>query len=438
MENIVEILGEKFEYDFLSGWIKYNRIQNGISQEALAHGICSTSHLSYFENGKKKLRGDIIEALLKKLNLHNSMEATDIGLLRQKFHNLMFQIEGFDYEAAKVIYNQLLDIENLISTSPYNIEYKIYQLMYKILVERKSYDDLCQDIIAIDKIYTSLNEELKYMYMLITGKLIYDFKNHGEGIERLETSFKLKETQWINYRLGVAYYHNLEPLKGILHLEKALDIYMKIGRYRNALECHSFLGMSYTELKIYDKAEHHFKAVLTGSDYFSMDKNIFGVYTNLSHLYFCMKDYDESMKWSKLAMEMNNDQKLCNDKSLKWYKSAWHINESPMIGAYLYVEACIKLNKLDDCENIFNKYLNKENEESTYYYFLYCLYLSIYDFTEEKFYKEITEKILPYYKNIGYLNIYKKVQLLLIEYLEKNRKYKEATHIYKESLPYFY
>lgn len=104
------ILGEKFEYDFLSGWIKYNRIQNGISQEALAYGICSTSHLSYFENGKKKLRGDIIEALLKKLNLHSSMESTDIGLIRQKFHKLMFEVEGFDYEAAEIVYTELLDI----------------------------------------------------------------------------------------------------------------------------------------------------------------------------------------------------------------------------------------------------------------------------------------------------------------------------------------
>jgi hypothetical protein len=38
MDNFVCILGNKFEYDFLSAWIKYNRIKEGISQEALAHG----------------------------------------------------------------------------------------------------------------------------------------------------------------------------------------------------------------------------------------------------------------------------------------------------------------------------------------------------------------------------------------------------------------
>jgi len=115
-----------------------------------------------------------------------------------------------------------------------------------------------------------------------------------------------------------------------------------------------------------------------------------------------MEKYNESLKWSKMAMDMNIHLKLYNDRNSRWHKAAWHISEAPMVGAYLHVEACIKLNKIDDCKDIFNKYLNKENENSTYYYFLYCLYLSINHFNEEKFYKEITEKILPYYKSIGY------------------------------------
>lgn len=36
MDNIVCVLGNEFEYDFLSAWIKYNRTEAGISQEALS------------------------------------------------------------------------------------------------------------------------------------------------------------------------------------------------------------------------------------------------------------------------------------------------------------------------------------------------------------------------------------------------------------------
>jgi transcriptional regulator with XRE-family HTH domain len=124
MDNFVYILGNKFEYDFLSTWIKYNRIKEGISQEALAHGVCSTSHLSYFENSKKKLRSEIIEALLTKLRITNITGAKDIGLIRQKFNILMFQVESFDYESAEITYNYLYCLYLSIFNFNENIFYK--------------------------------------------------------------------------------------------------------------------------------------------------------------------------------------------------------------------------------------------------------------------------------------------------------------------------
>src|SRR5690349_13076615 len=98
MESTIVVLGKELEYDFLSAWIKYTRIKNGYSQEALAHGICSISHLSYFENGKKRLRKEIIEALLKRLNIEKIDKLASIGLVRQKLNTMMNDIESFNYE----------------------------------------------------------------------------------------------------------------------------------------------------------------------------------------------------------------------------------------------------------------------------------------------------------------------------------------------------
>ncbi|MGH4138674.1 tetratricopeptide repeat protein [Clostridium sp.] len=411
MTDTIEIFGKKMEYDFLSGWIKYNRLNNEISQSALAYGICSISHLSYFENGKKKLRGEIIEALLKKLNINQIEEFGNIGHIRQQFYNMMFQIESLNYEEAKIIYNELLNVEDLISTSPYNIEYKIYLLMYNNFVEHVSYNDLKQDIAALDKIYSSLSHELQYLYLFVSGKILYKYDNHNKGIERLTNAYKLKETPWINYNLGFSYCFNNEPLKGVYYLEKALDGYESSGRYINALWCHNYLGICYTELKIYEKSEEHFKAALTGADYFNINK-IFGhLYVNLSYLYFCREMYEESIVWTKKALETESD---------------------PLLSASNYVEACIKLKRIEECKEIFNKYLTREYEGSIYYNLLYFFYLSIFNFEESVFYEEVTKRILPYYESINYFNLCKPIKLKLIEYLEKKRKYKEANKIYKE------
>lgn len=430
MNNLINIFGEKYEYDFLSVWIKYNRLKQGISQEALAYGICSPSHLSYFENGKKKLSSELITALLNKLKIINIKKLTDIGLIRQKFNKLLFEIESFDYEAAKITYTELTKLEPLLHDSPYSIEFNIYTLMYNILVERKSFSELKTAVIILDKIYSGLDENLQYLYLLITGKLLYHQQSHAEGIKRLEKAYRIKDTPWINYRLGVAYNENWEHLKSVVYLEKALNSYLLMGRYRNSLECHSFLGSSYTYLKIYDKAEFHLTSVLNGSDYFTLNKNIFGIYTNLANLYFNSGNYAKSIAYCKLAMNPPDISETDN----RWLTAAWQTNEQPMLAACIYVEIHKKLNDVSKCKVILDKFLNDSYKNSIYYNYLYCLYLNIFYFDNNIFYNEITNIILPFYKNIGYLNITNKITLLLIEYLENRRKYKEANSLYKELL----
>lgn len=430
MDNIISIFGKEFEYDFLAGWIKYNRLEAGISQEALAHGICSTSHLSYFENGRKRLRSELIEALLKKLKITAIVGVDDIGLIRQKLHKLMFQVEGFDYEAAETTFTELLSLEPLLHISPYNIEFNIYKLMYNIMVERKSYRELENSINTLDRVYTSLDKGLQHLYLLATGKLFYDNLNHTEGINRLAKAHTLKETPWINYRLGLAYCLNYEHLRSISYLEKAMNSYLMSGRYRNSLECHSFLGVSYTFLNMYDMAEFHFRAVLNGSDYFALNKNIFGIYTDLAILYFNMGRYEESITYCKHAMDPPSSPET--DK--RWLKSAWHSYEQPMYAACIYVEVHKVLNDVSKCKEVFDKYLTQSYENSVYYHYLRSLYLSIFHFDEDIFYDEMTGIILPFYKRVGYLNVYNKVQLLLIKYLKAKRKYKEVNKLYEELL----
>lgn len=432
MNGTVSVFDNEFEYDFLSGWIKYLRLEAAISQEALAYGICSVSHLSYFENGKKRLRGELIEALLRKLKVNIIEGVNDIGFIRQKFNKLSSQIEGFDYEAATTTYTDLCSFETLLCISPYNIEFKIYRLMYNILVERLSYEELENSIDTLDRVYNSLSLELQHLYMLISGKLIYDKGDHSKGIDRLKEAFRLKETPWINYRLGVAYCLNNEHLKSIQYLEKALVAYLNSGRYRNSMECHSFLGSSYTALRMYEKAEYHYKAVLNGSEYFSLDKNIFGVYTSLASLYLNMNNLDESIRYCFLAMNQKPSTAIENP----WLKASWHYNEQPILAACLIIEIYKKVNTLPKCQEIFDKFLIQANQGSLYYKYLYSLYLSIYHSQEEQFYLELTSSSLPYYKDIGFLNIYIKLQYMLIEFLESKRRYKEANLLYRELLNY--
>lgn len=411
MKSTLIILGNELEYDFLSAWIKYTRIKNNFSQEALAHGICSVSHLSYFENGKKHLRTEVINALLKKLNIDDFDKFADIGRVRQKFNTMMNDIESYNFESAKTIYNDLLKIESLINHSPYSIEFKIYDLMYKTFVEMIDYNYVKNDLILLDKIYTSLSDELKYLYLLISGDLLYRANENEQGIERQMRALNFKDTSWINFCLGRAFCFNDNMGRGTYYLEKALDSYEKSGRYLNAVWCHNYLGVCFSYLQMYESSEKHFNAGLMSAKHFDMVKLFWHLYNNLSDLYLLKGDYKKSIKWSKLAMECNYENLAC---------------------VYNYISACIRLNNLDECKVIFDKYLSEEYKTSKYYDSIYFLYLVVYRFKEDFFYEEVKNKILPYFENIKKKDICKDIKLKLIEYLESKRKYKEANKLYKE------
>ncbi len=411
MSTTITILDTELEYDFLSAWLKYTRITNGISQEALAHGICSISHLSYFENGKKHLRSDIIEALLKKLKIDKIDSLSNIGLIRQRFNTMMNDIESYNYEGAKANYDELLKVSHVIKLSPYNIEFKIYELLYKFFVEDAGYNELKEDLDILNKIFQSLQHNLKYLYLFVSGNILYRHHLNEQGIEKLKYALMLKDTSWVNFILGRALCFNNNPAKGSYYLEKALDNYERSGRYRNAVWCHNYLGVCYSYLKVYDSAMIHFNAALMSAKHFDMDKLFNHLYTNLSDLYLVKGDYKESIKWSTLAMET-------------------HYNE--ILSVYNYISACIKLNDIEQCDAIFNKYLTEPYESYRYYKAIYFLYLVVHHFEEDFFYTKVKNEILPFYESIKKADICRDIKMKLIEFLEGKRRYKEANTLYKE------
>jgi len=411
LKGKIEVFGEELEYDFIAGWIKYNRLQRGYSQEALSYGICSTSHLSYFENGKKKLNADIIEAILEKLNIKDISNVVNIGNIRQNLYHMMSQIESFNPNGARTIYEQLQEADYIIAFSPYNIEYKIYQLVYHTIIDQKDYGELKNDIEVLDKIYTSLNKHLQYLFLLASGRVFYKYKSHKEGLSRLLKAYDIKETPLINYYLGFSYCFDNQHFRGTYYLEKALNAYEKSGQYISALWCHNYLGVCYTEMNMFTEAEMHFKATLTGAKHYNIDNLFCHLYVSLSHLYLCNRDYEQCISWVEEALKTKGD---------------------PILPACNYVEAYFMLNDIEKCKEILSLYLRDEYSQSLYYPLLKFHYLSMFHLEEEIFFKTVTEEILPYYEKINYYNVCKPIKLKLVEHFEKNKKYKAANEIYKE------
>lgn len=413
MKGQVKVFGKVIDYDFLAGWLKYNRLRRGYSQEALSHGICSKSHLSYFENGKKTLRQEVIEALLKKMDINEITEISSIGRLRQKFRTMYLMIETFNYEEATKIFEEICSMEEVIEGSPYNMEYRIYQLIYRSFVNNESYDDLEEDNNMIMKVYKTLREDLQHLYLFVASRILYRRSNESKYIKLLEEVRSKKETPWVNFQLGKALAYNNREVEGLYYLEKALNSYEKRGYYINAMWCHNFIGYCYAFLKDYKKAEKHLKTALNAAEFFGMQISCWHVYINLSYLHYYSRNYDLCKKYCLLAIEANPD--------------------DPVLAAYNYAEVCYRLGETKEVEQTFAKYRREAYEDNRFYPLLNYFYYKVYHFEDDIFYEKCKE-IIDYYVKINHHKTTKDVRLGLIQHLEQKRKYKEATQIYRDLL----
>lgn len=412
-ESYIKVFGEEFEYDFLSGWLKYLRLKSGYSQEYLSKGICSKSHLSYFENGKKRLRPEVVESLLEKLGMKEIPNLRAIGHIRKMFYDMIGAIEFNSLDDANNIYNELRTYENILRVSPYNIESKIFMMYYDFFVLKQEYHQLEAEIRAIDKIYSSLNMELKHHFMFVSGRIYYKYKSHEEGINRLEESGRIKSTPIGNYYLGFAYSFDDQPIKGVYFLEKALKSYTEAGRFSNALWCNNNLGICYVHLKMYNRAKDYYEAALNGATYFGLDKILGHVHVNLSDVYLKMGDYKNAMVWAEKSIETSKD---------------------PILPVVNCVDIYSRLGLKQKIKDMFDTYLVEEHKPSRYFKLLEFHFLRIYHKDQDIFQERVVKDILPYYRQINYIALCDEIRYELVGYYEKNRKYKEANKLYKEIL----
>lgn len=418
MENQIKVFKQYYDEKLLMAWIKFLRLEQNLSQEELAYGICSASYLSYFESGKKTLSGEWIELLLSKLKVSKLNNNLDQGILRSQYFELCQALEssrndeGSRNDVVDRIMDRIKTYESVLKDSPFYIEYRVYDYLYRC--QRRGLEDkeaLLAETRNLDRIKDQLEEELQYYYYLASGRFIYKFVDHDDGIDRLEKAFHIRPSAWIHFSLGFSYCFHRAPLKAVYHFEEALRLYERSGGYINAVWCHNYLGICYTKLEIYNKAYGHYQTALKGAEHFGIHTLDYHLHVNLSDYYLNIKIYDKCIEYAKMAMQQKSD---------------------AILPAVNITEAAYHLGDIDTCTEYFDKYLQPQYSVSYYYMLLKFLHLYYMDRDNPNLYSFTLEEVIPYYEKLKYTNLITEIEIKLAEYLESKRRYKEACQIYKK------
>lgn len=403
------------EYDsfFIGAWIKYIRTRKNYTQEYVSHGVCSVSHLSYFENGVKPLHSDQIETILSRMDTCIANIPSEIDSVHSIIQNMLGDIELYDYVAAKDEYDKLLNYEEILRMSPYYLEYQICCITYRYFVLEMKLSSQRLEIEMLDKVYKSFPDDLRFRYLFISGILYFYDNQFDEGMGRLYDAEKIRRTTWLNYIIGMLLSKHSEQGRGIIYLERALDNYEMGGRYQNAIWCHSYLGCCFTELGMYSQAMEHFKAGLQSLQLISTDRLCRTIYNNFANMYQHLKDYNNCKIWSKKAMTYGT---------------------AKIIPTYNYIYACHMLGENDECRQVLSEMETPEYQENEYYPALEFMNLWINHFDDKTFYDRTKKEIIPYFEEVHKSDILNDIYNVMIEYLESRRKYKEATVYYRKLL----
>jgi transcriptional regulator with XRE-family HTH domain len=270
--------------------IYYFRKAKGLTQEQLANGICSVSHLSKIENGHETPSSDILKHLCIRLNISvNDIDfAEDIKALSQPLHEWYTLIVNRDKEAAIEKHADLEERLVHIQDPTLLLKYRLFTVRYKLLLQ--DLDGASLLLKEIDPYKKSFDSDLEFYYYLFLGLYTYmggDYVNalkFYKQAERAGDALRIQDPE-LYYQLALANSQLHHISHSINYANKALDLFDQYCNYFRSIDCQIILGINNRKIGNYEQTEKYYLNALKVAKMFDNKDLISMIYHNLGTLY---------------------------------------------------------------------------------------------------------------------------------------------------------
>lgn len=272
--------------DYRGMYIQQMRKEKEYSLEALSHGICSVSYLSKIENGEVCASDEILNLLLKKLNV-KIIEDTNLEDVKQQLNSFFELLFEYDVRIYDVVY-QLKAYDGKLLGSSLFIDYELFKMYAKEACETEF-----KSSVNLGDYIQFMDDKQKGLYA------IYQTWSSQDGIARINKNIELfllkgqagKELK----RKNVFKSYDLLKSAYTIALEKCNLICV----------CDILLAMAWTGFPDISKIEECYSQVLDiANKYFkSKVKNQYETLIYYNHSLFLLmnKNYVEAEKKFKLG-----------------------------------------------------------------------------------------------------------------------------------------
>ena len=390
--------------------IKFNRINNNISQKQLSQGICVPSYLSRIENGELLPSEDVLSIIFNRLGLefNDSPNFINGGTshLKDFFNNL--NLNEFDYT------NKLFDIlekdEDKYLASPLIIDYLLAKLArYSSTPCRDKFENSKDMILSSFDLLSNKQKFIYNFYVAIDILILSNNKNLGKKL--LQEALSYKESGHCYFWLSYSYRIENNPIKAYDSIQKALNLYVTEGNIISIMNTYEKFAEVYFMLDNYSDAIHYLEISLNMAKKFNNIYFIEHINSILAWAYYRLSDYERSLEYLNYNTELIDHRIIIPDtiiKSLVYFSLSDKTSLKAVIN-YLNSEYTLQ---------------HVSSDLSSLIYELFDIFINDDNYMKNPLWEELLIKIIDNIKRL--VELKKVFTTLLKDYYITNRRYKDA------------
>ncbi|WP_202078322.1 helix-turn-helix transcriptional regulator [Caldalkalibacillus salinus] len=402
--------------------IYYFRKSNGMTQEQLAHGICSVSHLSKIENGHETPSQDILGHLCNRLGI--TLDDIDMEKEEQAFDQLLQDwyrvIMKRNQQEMDRVYQLVKEKKKTIQSPPLLLKCELFFARYLMINDK--HDEALSILKEIKEHLKHLDGEIKYLFYMFWGTVLYNKYNYAEAIqyhrkaEEVANNIRIEDPE-LYYMLGITFSQLYQISHSIYYTNKALELFNKQFDFKRSIECEIILGINSRRIENKEQAEKHYYNALKVAEENNDTQNIAIIYHNLGVAY----SYEDINKSNDFYLKSTEymDKENIDDLSRTYLCLAKnHLKLEDKEQALYYIDLGINI-------------LAKDSDHDMMLYQFKVLDFIARECYDEKFESLLKDEVIPFY-------LQKKIHFHVAEYAEmlavyfyKKFKYKQASQYYR-------
>lgn len=390
--------------------IKFNRLNQNISQKSLSKGICVASYLSRIESGDLIPSKEITSIIFNRLGLdfNHSEEFLKKGLdtLKVFFEKLNFN----EFDLTNKIFDELELQENSYITSPLVIDYFLAKLARYCSTPMREKFETSKNLLSSS--FELLSPQQKFLYNFYVGvDTLNILEDKSVGKNLIEEALTFKENGHCYFWLSYAYRTENNPIKSYDCIKKALDLYVTEGNIISIMSCYEKIAEVHFMLNNYNDAISYLKISLNIAEKLNNKYFIEHLNSLISWAHYRLNDYSISLDY------LNNNSGLIDHRMIVPDSITESLIYFSLEDKYSLKKSIEKLKNPQSLEHLDSNLADK-------IYKLFSLYICDDNYLKNP----MLENILIYIIDNSHklVELKKVFTILLKEYYIYNRKYKDA------------